>query len=240
MPKQTRLNDSAEIYNRHREEKTEKEKWSEMNRKERYEYFKSYYLPKIALIATIIVLVGSLLYSMLKPKPDTLIYAAIFDYAMTEDMVDTIETEFSEYINLDPETQEIYFDTSFVLSFDDDYSLHQKLSTYLFAGEIDVMIGSESQIKQHIQSGYITPLSEQLPTELYTALKDCFVYASVPVTDDLGNITEWGEEKVYGLYLDGCAIYDGYTLIERPILAIVANSDQKDNAVEFIKYLFDK
>ena len=141
MPKKTRLDDSAEIYNRHREEQSEKEKWKSMTPKEKYSYFKTYYLTKVLVGIAILACAVSLIYTMVKPRPDTLLYAAVIDYAMTDDMLDTVEAGFSEYINLDSQTQNLIFDNSFVLSSQTDYNIRQKFSTYLFAGELDVIIG---------------------------------------------------------------------------------------------------
>ena len=238
MPKKTRLDDSAEIYNRHREEQSEKEKWKSMTPKEKYSYFKTYYLTKVLVGIAIFACAASLIYTMVKPKPDTLLYAAIIDYAMTDEMLDTVEAGFSEYISLDPQTQDLIFDNSFLLSSQTDYSVQQKFSAYLFAGELDVMIGGETQMQRQIQSGNLAPLSEQLPTELFSALKDYFVYGSIAETDSEGNIVSLGEEEVYGLYLDDCEIYQNLSLRERPDLGIVVNSDMKENAVAFIQYLF--
>lgn len=240
MPKETRLNESAEIYNRHREDKSEKEKWKDMTPKERYTYFKTYYLTKIIVTIAVIAFLGSLIYTMVKPKPETLVFAAILDYALTDEMVDSVETGFAEYIGMDPETQNLMFDNTFALSNTSDYSVQQKFMTYLFAGELDIMIGGETQMKHQMEQGNLAPLSEQLPTELYTALKDEFVYASIANTDDNGYVESWQEEKVYGLYLDNCEVYEGLTLRERPVIGIVVNSEQKENAVEFIRYLFNK
>ena len=44
--KKTALDDDAYLYQK-REEKTEKEKWSEMNRHQRMQYFLDYYLVKL-------------------------------------------------------------------------------------------------------------------------------------------------------------------------------------------------
>ena len=148
MPKKTRLDDSAEIYNRHREEQSEKEKWKSMTPKEKYSYFKTYYLTKVLVGIAIFACAASLIYTMVKPKPDTLLYAATIDYAMTDEMLDTVEAGFSEYISLDPQTQDLIFDNSFLLSSQTDYSVQQKFSAYLFAGELDVMIGGETQMQR--------------------------------------------------------------------------------------------
>lgn len=240
MPKETKLNESAEIYNRHRDDKSEKEKWKDMTPKERYNYFKTYYLSKIVVIILVVAFLGSMIYSMVKPKPETLVYAAIIDYAMTDEMLETLETEFADYIGMDPETQNLNFDNTFALSNSSDYSVQQKFMTYLFAGELDIMIGGETMMKSQMTQGNLAPLSEQLPTELYSALKDYFVYAAVPETDADDNVISQGEKKVYGLYLDDCKIYGDLTLRERPVIGIVVNSNHKENAVEFIRYLFEK
>ena len=237
MPKKTRLDDSAEIYN-HRDDLSEKEKWSSMTLKEKIGYFRTYYLTKLLVGIVVLACAASLIYTMVRPRPDTLLYTAILDYAMTDEMTDTLSSGFSEYISLDPQTQELVFDNTFLLSGQTDYSTQQRFSTYLFAGEFDVIIGGETQMQSQMQNGYFAPLSEQLPTELFSELKDYFVYGAIAETDSEGNVISWGEEEVYGLYLDDCEIYRDLSLRERPILGIAVNSDMKENAVAFIQYLF--
>ena len=54
--KKTALDDDAYLYQK-REEKTEKEKWSEMNRHQRMQYFLDYYLVKLLVFTGIILAV---------------------------------------------------------------------------------------------------------------------------------------------------------------------------------------
>ena len=79
--KKTALDDDAEIYQK-REEKTEKEKWKEMDGKAKAQYFADYYLGKL-IVAVIIIGVGvSLLWHFFKPKDETVLYAAVIDESL--------------------------------------------------------------------------------------------------------------------------------------------------------------
>lgn len=251
--KQTVLDNSAEIY-KQRQEQSEKQKLSNMTFQEKVTYFKNYYLAKTIIVLVIAALAGYFLYTVITPDPENVLYTAIVDYAIDEDTAATIQSDLEKKLNIDKDKQEILFDTSFYLggdttassssdgssaeaspavSSDSQYTMasQQKLITYLYAGEIDVMVAPESSFSQYAGIGYFSKLSDELPTDLFTALSDSYFYSATE--DDASS-------GAYGIYLDGAKIYDNKgELIDKPVLGIVVNSEHKQNAIELVRYLFD-
>ncbi len=233
--KNTVLDDTAEIY-KPRAEQTEKQKMSEMTFKEKITYFNNYYRITTLVIIAVIIALAYLAYSILTPKPKTVLYAAVINSAVEEQTAASLQTDFGKKLGIDPKTQEIMIDTTYFFGDDDnvsEYSIssQQKLGTYFYAGQIDVIIAPESAFANYAHLGNFSKLSDELPTYLCTTLADSFYYSE---TEDST------ASSAYGVYLDGAKIYDKKgELIDKPVLGIVANSKYKQNAVEFIKFLFD-
>jgi hypothetical protein len=233
--KDSALDDSADIY-KQRDVKTEKEKLSEMTSKEKLEYFNSYYRNKTIAILAILAFIIYAVYSMLTPKPETVLYAAVINYALDEESAVTLQEDMGKILNINPKTEEIMIDTSFYMGTEGDVSQfslsnQQKLGTYFYAGDIDVLIAPESDFAGYAYNGTFSKISDQLPTDLYTKLTDSFYFS---------DLEEDATKNAYGIYLDGAKIYNNAgELIEKPVLGIVANSKHKENAIELIRHLFD-
>ena len=231
--KKTALDDSAEIYQA-REAKTQRERWKEMTTaRQKWDYFKEYYLVKTIAIVTVVALLAYLGYSIFSPKPERIFYAAIIDYVVPEDSRLTMEEDFFTYLG-GTEKQKIEFDDSFAFYKDYDYSIRQSFMTYAFAGEMDVIMMPESLFEAYV--AYYTPLAEALPTDLYLKLSDYFVNASK--RDAQGNILE-GTEQFYGIDISSVPLMQNTSSEEPVILTIVGTSAHKENVVEFIRYLFE-
>ncbi len=232
--KDTVLDDTAEIY-KQRQEQTVKQKLSEMTLKEKITYFNNYYRLTAIVVIAIVIAAVYLVYTILTPKPENILYAAVINSAVDDETAEALQADFGQTLGIDPETQEITIDTSFFLGDDNNVSEYtlasqQKLVAYIYAGEIDVIIAPESVFSNYTYLGNFSKLTEQLPTDLCTALTDSFYHSATE--DDPAS-------SAYGIYLDGAKIYDNNgELIDKPVLGIVANSKYKHNAAEFVRFLF--
>lgn len=233
--KQTRLDDNASIYER-RNPKSERQKLSEMNGKEKWQYFKDYYFKKTIVSVLLISLVGYFLYTVLSPKPETVLHIACANYQFSEEQIEQLEQEVADYLGIDPNTQDVLFDPSYILS-DFDYSSAEKLSVLAFARELDVLIVPESKFQEYAFSGSLWSLSDQLPTDLYSALSDKF-YLSQLRQDEESYEDATGPSYVFGIYLDEIELFKDYPTEDPPVLGIVLSGENNENAVEFIRYLF--
>ena len=232
--KKTALDDSADIY-QEREEKTQLERWKEMKTfRQKWDYFKEYYLVKTIAIVVGMMLLAYLGYSIFSPKPEQIFNAAIIDYVVPETSRQTMEEEFFAYLE-GTEQEKIKFDDSFAFYKDYNYAIRRSFMTYVVAGDMDVIIMPESLFEAYV--AYYIPLAEALPTDLYVELSDYFVNASK--LDAQGNILE-GTEQFYGIDISNVPLMQDTTCEERIILTVVATSSHAENAVEFIRYLFER
>lgn len=243
MAKETKLDDSAGIYVK-REKQTERQKLSDMSFKEKVAYFNMYYLKKIIFIVCIASILGYLLYQTLSPRTDELLNIAVindyFDQEQVKDFLSDLDTHFE----VDPDKEKINFDYSYYIS-DTDMSQNtissiQKISTYVAAKGLDVIITDETCLNSLIEEGYFISLSDLLPADMYTELADKYYTGSIVETDFEGNVVSTGPQEPYGIYLDDSKIYtNSGTTIEKPVLGVISNSPNKENTIELIRYLLE-
>lgn len=231
--KKTALDDSASIYQK-REEKSDKEKWRELKGfKAKWEHFKAYYLLKVFIWACVLGFVGYAIYEMVAPDPERMLYVAILDTVVGNDEMNALSAGYAEYISMDEETQDVYFDNMIMVSNQSDPTSAQKFTAHAFVGDIDIIIARESLIKEYA-GYYLRPLSQQVPGDLYEALAGRYCYASAVDAD--GNV---GEELPYGFYIADFAETMPY-YNEPVVLAIVGNSKRTENAEAFVRYLMER
>lgn len=231
--KKTVLGDEASIYS-HDDDLSEKEKWKTMNGRQKWEYIKNYYLMKTIVALFIVAFVGSILYTMLSPKPDLVFSLAVINSAMTPEQMHQCQTEFEERIALDEKTQETCFDSGYYFH-EGDYETMQRFATYNAVGQLDVTVMPESVFEQFAPAGHFASLAEKLPTDLYLELSPYLVECQL--FDKNGEYIA-GSETMYGIRIDGTWLYQGMELREPVILAINLSTQNIENVMQFLHYLF--
>lgn len=230
MAKETRLDESAQIY-QPREKQSDRAKFKEMNRKQKFTYFKDYYLMKCFFVLLALVFVGSLAYSIFGPKVDTVLHAAVINGVFSDTTAQSMETDMEARLELDTKKSDVHIDTSFFIGDDYHYgpSTEQKLVALLMAGDIDIIIAPEKEFAIYVAQGYMAKLSDQLPTQLFSSLSDRFL-SSVTKDDP--------KEAAYGIYLNNYQLYDtNGTVVMDPVIGICLSSKHKDNGIALIQYL---
>lgn len=234
MTKYTEIEDNASIYQKRNQNISEKMKFSSMNRKEKIQHFNDYYRNKTIIAIIILGCIISLLYTVFSPKPETALYVAIVNDYLEEEKLNQSKTDLLSLLSFDEKAHNIVLDSSYFLSEDTSnitLASEQKLTTYIFSNEIDIIITDEKQFKSFASMGYFENLSHQLPTDLYTDFTDDFFLADDP---------EGNSYNAYGIYLDNSTTYKQLgSILERPVVGIVANSNRKKTAVNYIRYLFE-
>jgi hypothetical protein len=230
--RRTTLDDNASIY-RKRETKSEKQKFSELDFKGKVSYFNTYYLKKVIVIALVAIGLGYFIYTIIAPKPENALYVAVINYSLDDETADQLEKDFGEYLNIG-EMEQVNIDTSFFLDESGDPSMTSanqiKLSTYLAAQEIDMVIAPESYFENYVGNGFFDSLESQLPTNVFATLADYLYH---------GTTEEDSSEKVYGIYLDHLPYYKERNVDEPHVIGLVTNSTKKENGIEFIRYIFN-
>lgn len=240
-PQKTQLDDNAEIYKR-RDPKSERQKLKEMDFSEKVAYFKIYYLKK--LLATLVI-GGFLIWiivTMVTPKPERVLNVAFVNYPVSQEYLDKMETDLTELLQVDPDNQELFFDTSYDL-LNHDYASAEKILTYTYSGEIDIFIAPESQFLKYAFSETMWPLTDLLPTDLYSSFDTSELFMCKTRLKDEEEVPSQatGPEGVYGIYLkdiDMLSPFDNAT--DPPVIGVVVTAKNKENAISYIKYLLNK
>lgn len=233
--KKTALDDSAAIYHPH-EEKSERETWKELKGfRAKWNHFCNYYLKLVLAAAAGVVVLIYVIYTIVRPQKERQLFVAILDNVVLSPDVELLQKEFEEYFLLDEEKQDMLFDNTILLSAKGDSNSSQRFTSYLFAKELDVVIATESCFRE-IASGCCLPVSEQLPEDIYAQQKDRFCLAAQK--DNFGEDVE-GSEQPYGLYVTDLLSVNPYC--EEPLVfAICGNSEHKENAEAFLRFLLQK
>lgn len=233
--KDTVLDDSAEIYQQ-RKELTEKQKLSTMPLKEKLIYFNNYYRNKTIAIIAIMGFIIYIVYTVFSHKTDIILYTAAINDTIDSETATTLQNNFSDYLEIDSKTKEVFLDTSMTIGNVDAVGGHaleneQKLVTLLAASQIDIMIAPKSLFTKYAAGGYLMKLSDQLTTDICTYLADSFYYSQPK-----GTLTN----GAYGIYISNSSIYQNsnHSIEDPPVLGIVVNSKHKDAAAEFIKFIY--
>lgn len=240
MPKQSKLSESAEIY-QVRKEQSEKEKLSEMSFKEKAGYLWEYYRVHAFVFIVSVTIIASVIYNIAKPNIETKLYTAIINNTLSDEYLEDLQIEFAEHLKLNPEREDIKLNTQFYFNGTADYSMNMKqvLTTYVAAQDVDIIIAPESEFKEYALYGYMSTISDILPTDLYTSLTDQLYIGKKEIDPEEATY----EEGVYGIYVDDTDLFKNHTVSpssERYLLGIIANSRHEENAVEFIRYLFNQ
>ena len=219
--KKTALDDDAYLYQK-REEKTEKEKWSEMNRHQRMQYFLDYYLVKLLVFSGIILAV------------------VLFVWNFISKSTEKLKKELTEYLGADGKYRKIIIDDSFYL---DDGGL-EKLEVYLYNKQIDVVIADEAVYKELAGYGFFQDIST-VPG-VSSKYADLYVKAAGYKDEDTDKDTDSfedhstakGEELPYGVDVSASRISDIKTKIQAPVLSIAQGTENMENAVKLLDFIY--
>lgn len=236
--KETRLQEDAYIYHR-KKEMNEKQKWREMNRSEKLQYFKDYYLIKTAAGIAAIGFGVWFLSAVFSPKTETELYIAMINSGaahekeaqLTAQLVQLLETESEE---------SIVIDSSYFIQLEtmDQGSMGavQKLAAQAYSKMLDIVIANDEEFDYLAAQGYFLDLAEALPTNLYSRVSDQIYLTRTQETK--GETVEYGESTAYGIYLDGFSRFESLgTGLEKPVIGIVSNTAHRKNSVKMLEYL---
>lgn len=234
MPKQTKLNEDAEIY-QPRKQQSEKEKLRDMPFKKKLSYLWEYYRYHALVFVASVVLIIYVIYTIVKPNIETELYVALINNTFEDKVLADYKEKLAEHLALDPKKKEVTINSSFYFNGAGDYEMdmRQILITYVAAENVDIIIAPKSEFSGYAYHGFFSPLSDQLPTDLYSSLTNRYYISSQE---------EDPKEDSYGIILSDTDLFKNnakFTEEDPYVLGIVANSQHKENSVEFIRLLFE-
>ena len=202
--KESVMDEDALIYRRERE-KTEKEKLSGMNKKEKLQYLRQYYGVKALLVVCVIVFSVYLGIHFATMKDNVLGILAVNGDGENPVAVDTeFFKPFLEENGLDTEDNVVSVNYSLFINPNANDSIStttlESIQVLFFSQAVDVFVADENFFMQMAQTDYISDLTEYLPEEVLKKYEDKLVYADVLVSSDTGE--EESVRRLVGVRID--------------------------------------
>lgn len=229
--------------------KREKQNFKNMTLKKKLSHLWEYYKLHGFLIALVVLFIIYSVYTISKPRLNTSLSVAIVNNNLTETTLDKITREVEDFLQLDLDNEEVSLDSMFYFNTDGEYSMNARraLVTFVAASDIDIIIATESEFANYAHNNFLHNLTNQLPTDLYTSLANDFFITDTE--DDK-------EQRTFGIYLNNAKYYnENYYLVmpdtvfgpadeeaidEPYVLGIVSNSQNLNNSIDFIRYMFSQ
>lgn len=242
--------------NMHDEIREQNAKMKNASPKEKLSYFKDYYLKATIFIVIGIIFFASLLHSMLSGPKDTA-FAALFFNDLGDSSDTTLADNFAEYMGIDTKEHEVYIDAS--MNYHETPAVTEELPTeqsteyslggssmYAYDGyvdiqksmaliaskELDIIVGDEEAFSYYAKAECFADITTMLTDEQLEKFKDAMFYYTSPET---------GKTIPVGIYVTGAAkleeFYYYYGDVE-PILGFIVNSQNPDNALAFLDYIY--
>lgn len=241
--KKTSLEEDAFIYEKRDEEESEKSKWDKMNREQKVVHFKTYYLRPLIVVCLVVAIGVFFLYKDVIQKRAVVYQCAVVNEQAMEIPIEEFGNRFVESMVLEPERNEAVFSlyyTNQELASQSGTSASNdltRLSSMIYAASLDSMIASEEDLQIYLENQFFVDLTELLSEEERNVIQD-----KLYIPDSVGEFVN-EEGHPYGIFLDGNKEYQqifegGASIVEKPILGIVFNSENKEISKQFLYFLF--
>ena len=219
-------------------QKSEVRKWPEMNRQQKIQYLKDYYLFPAAVVVILAAVVISLIWHVARPRSENLLYAAVIDESLDEKKLEQATEDISELLGADGKKKTVQIDDSFYIK---DGAL-DKLQVYLHSQQIDVVILDKELFEEYAGYGYFESLDEVTMEDLEKKYGEAYQYAAGYKDDEEVSFedheTGQGEVKPYGIILKGDNRFTEMSqYIKDPVFAVAEGTKNPENALKFLDQL---
>ena len=238
--KKTSLTEEASIYQNRQDDLSDKERIKNMTGKQKRDFFKTYYLPKLLVILAVAGVVFYIVWVDFINKSHIYMRCAILNESITDSILTEFSDRFTDSMKMDYKKNRASFymyytrsDVAREMGADTGSDLSE-ISSRLVANSLDCMIASYEDVENiYLKNGFIMNLNDFLSKKEKEALKPYFV-------------TQKDEtDKVIGISLKDCkkyqTLFTGRTPITKePVLYVITNAtDEGKNYVkQLIHYLY--
>lgn len=238
--KKTSLTEEASIYQKRQDDLSDKERMKNMTGKQKRDFFKTYYLPKLLVILAVAGVVFYIVWVDFINKSHIYMRCAILNESITDSILTEFSDRFTDSMKMDYKKNRASFymyytrsDVAREMGADTGSDLSE-ISSRLVANSLDCMIASYEDVENiYLKNGFIMNLNDFLSKKEKEALKPYFV-------------TQKDEtDKVIGISLKDCkkyqTLFTGRTPItEEPVLYVITNAtdEGKKYVKQLIHYLY--
>lgn len=238
--KKTSLTEEASIYQKRQDDLSDKERIKNMTGKQKRDFFRTYYLPKLLVILAVAGVVFYIVWVDFINKSHIYMRCAILNESITDSTLTEFSDRFTDSMKMDYKKNRASFymyytrsDVAREMGADTGSDLSE-ISSRLVANSLDCMIASYEDVENiYLKNGFIMNLNNFLSENEKKALKPYFV-------------TKKNEaDKVIGISLKDCKKYRTLftcrtPITEEPVLYVITNAtDEGKNYVkQLIHYLY--
>lgn len=221
------------------------------------QYIWDYYKFPLVVLCIFIYAICYIGYRKFTDK-DVVLYTAVVNVVMGENLTEQLGNDFVDYLNLDPSENELCLYTGLYLTDDELNAYHE----YTYASRMKILAGIEGKMLDVVlmnkeafdafaQNGYLCNLDELLSEKspsLYECLSDDLVNGMVILEDNSSDLLfddsisyrAVTEEYPMGLVLSNSPFIRQAGFEDTVYLGILANSPRMDAAISYLEYLFSE
>ena len=244
--KKTTLEDDASIYSEHKD-RSDKEIWNNMNKKERSAWFKDYYLAPILAGIVIAAIAAYLIYDAVSSYRDIALFTTVINDSFDADSRDSLSDSVLEYLGGDPSKEKVDIEDNYMLSGSsgsNTAAAAQRITSYIYAKQLDIIIADPDYFNHYASLGCFYDLRDILSEEQLEKYSEYIYYPELEENSDTNapeELTTIRPDETYpcGIVLSDSSAYSSLGGAQtRPVMGIVVTSQRVSNAVKFLDYLF--
>lgn len=222
-----------------RDEKSASQTFKSLKGKNKARYFVDYYLAKVIIAVIVLSLLGSLAYTMLKPRPKSIFNVAVVVSPFIPASLDQFEEDLTNLFVKDKSKEMVSVDTGYV-SLVADYNSMVSYTMHLAAQEIDMVILTKDELKYQVNNQSLISVESVISKEILDKIDESAKYKVTPAYLKDSGEAEYGEEEVYGLNIESfLARINGFETSNKYCIGFTAVKEHTDKFDEVVKYMFD-
>lgn len=238
--RKTALNDDASIYQK-TESETERQKWQRMDRSQRMQYFLDYYLVKMIVIFLLVTLICYLVWSVVRPKEEVLLYVALIDEQLEEEKKAELTEELNRLYQADGKKRQVVVDDMFYMQ----ENALDKLQVYMYNHQIDIIITDQEMYERLAGYGYFQSMEALEDKEGVSKYREKYVTAAgYQDTEEISfedHGTGQGEPLPYGIDISESGRFEQIkNYLDTPVLSIAVGAPNTENAIRFVDFMMSE
>lgn len=227
-------NSTAAIYQK-RSDETNREDIKALSVKEKCRHFLGYYSKKIIVAVILLAVIVTACIQIFRPRPETGLHIVVGSSSLDKSTVQAFEKAVQNYLKYDDEKKVVK------VSLEKDT---QKMQTYLYSGDCDVVILDEEYFKDCAQKQFFYDMQRYKEVSFYKQYDKKLLYNSAYLTEEelMKGLEAKSSDKKYscGLYLtesEKCRQLAGN--LKKPVLGISLMSEHSKDAKAFTEFMMD-
>lgn len=227
--KKTALDDDSILYQK-RGDSVSQKNLKALSSKEKFQYFKDYYLLKIIVVLAIVIGIGHMCYTMIFNRMETVLGIGVLGGAYIPEAA-AMEEKLQDILQIEDKHQFVSVG---------NYDLNESAQTMAFAArlsnhDLDIILCDEENFERQCEFDHFYPLDEVLTPELLSRFEDRLIMGEVAIQDELGNIIDHKEKKAYGIDVSNAPFYKEFgAYSETAIIAFPVSTERIDRIYEFL------